>query len=99
MKHQTKILIGVAVVAVAGILYYRHNKAKNALNGSSASGSSAAPMTDANASNMNGDRYVVGGYNAAKGGTWVFREGNTGDGYFVPGRINAAKGSVFTPAN
>ena len=94
MKKQTFIFGAVAVVAaVLAYNWYKKNKTVVTV-------TPAVKATDANTSNVvggRGTRMVVGGYDAANNRTWIFQEGNTGSGRFVPGRLNAPQGTIFTP--
>ena len=89
MTKQTKTILGVLVVAGVGYYIWSRNKAGKKLNPFSSFAG------DDFFSNASGTSRVVGGYDATNNRTWIYREGNKGQGYWVNGRVNARVGTRF----
>jgi hypothetical protein len=91
MTKQTKTILGVLVVAGVGYYIWSRNKAGKKLN------PFASYVGDEFFSNAvgRGARRVVGGYDRANNRTWIYTEGNMGQGYFVSGKVNVPSGTRF----
>lgn len=88
MTKTNKIALGIAIIAIAAVGIHQYKKRKALPKTASGTGTkSAAPS-----------RYVVGGYDAANDRTYIFQEGNTGNGFFVTGSVSSRKGTIFNLA-
>lgn len=89
MTHKNKkiAIIATAVIIAGGGAYLYHRHKMKLLPVSSGPTKNSAPS-----------RYVVGGYDPANNRTYIFQEGNTGNGFFVTGHVNSIKGTIFTLA-